>query len=371
VTPDPVWEQGGWDPLSALVGEFEAEVCVVGLGGSGLSAVQRALALGVSVIGIDAGIVAGSAAGRNGGFLLAGSAAFYHLARQQLGAERARALYAATIDQIQQMAEETPALVRLVGSLRIALDAAEYDDCLAQHAAMREDGLPVERYAGDEGRGLYFPTDGAFNPLARARELAKRALAGGAQLFERSPATVIASGRVTTPGGVVRAKRIIVAVDGRLEHLLPQLAGRVRSARLQMLASAPTREVCFPRPVYANYGYLYWQQLPSGEVALGGFRDAFREAEWTIEDTPSDAVQARLERFLCEHLGVQAPVTHRWAASVGYTGGILPIFAEVLPGVWAVGGYNGTGNVIGALCGQAAVAQAVTGSSSLARLFSG
>lgn len=368
---DPLWEQGGWDSLPALAGELEAELCVVGLGGSGLSAVQRALALGVSVVGIDAGAVAGGAAGRNGGFLLAGTAAFYHVARQQLGAERARALYQATVDQIQQMAEETPELVRLTGSLRIAIDDAEYDDCLAQQAALREDRLPVERYCGDEGRGLLLPTDGAFNPLARARELARRALAGGAQLFERTPAVAIASGRVTTPGGAVRAKHIIVAVDGRLEQLLPQLKGQVRSARLQMLASAPTPEVRFPRPVYANYGYLYWQQLPSGEVALGGFRDTFREAEWTIEDTPSAAVQARLEQFLREQLGVQAPVTHRWAAVVGYTEGILPVFAELLPGVWAVGGYNGTGNVIGALCGKAAVEQALTGRSSLARLFSG
>jgi glycine/D-amino acid oxidase-like deaminating enzyme len=49
---------------------------VIGLGGSGLAAVLEARSLGLSVIGIDAGMVAGGAAGRNGGFLLEGTASF-------------------------------------------------------------------------------------------------------------------------------------------------------------------------------------------------------------------------------------------------------------------------------------------------------
>ena len=61
-----------------LTGDFEADVCVVGLGGSGLSCVHELLRLGQRVIGIDAGTVGGGAAGRNGGFLLAGTAEFYH-----------------------------------------------------------------------------------------------------------------------------------------------------------------------------------------------------------------------------------------------------------------------------------------------------
>jgi glycine/D-amino acid oxidase-like deaminating enzyme len=52
-------------------------------------------------------------------------------------------------------------------------------------------------------------------------------------------------------------------------------------------------------------------------------------------------------------------VTHRWAASVGYTDDGLPVLAEVRPGVWAAGGYGGTGNVVGALCGRAAARRAL------------
>src|SRR5947207_138096 len=67
-----VWEDapGGGLDLPALGGEIEADVCVVGLGGSGLAAVRALTALGTRVVGLDAGEVACGAAGRNGGFLL-------------------------------------------------------------------------------------------------------------------------------------------------------------------------------------------------------------------------------------------------------------------------------------------------------------
>jgi glycine/D-amino acid oxidase-like deaminating enzyme len=45
------------------------------------------------------------------------------------------------------------------------------------------------------------------------------------------------------------------------------------------------------------------------------------------------------------------------------------VLAEVAPGVWACGAYSGTGNVIGALCGQAAAQLALTGNSGIAPLF--
>ena len=38
--------------------------------------------------------------------------------------------------------------------------------------------------------------------------------------------------------------------------------------------------------------------------------------------------------------------------AAGYTANALPFLGEVRPGVWAAGGYCGTGNVIGALCAR-------------------
>lgn len=356
---DPVWEDGQRTEFPVLTGDVRADVCVVGLGGSGLTAVGELLRAGVSAVGLDAGAVGGGAAGRNGGFLLAGAYDFYHDAVRRHGHGRALALYRATIEEIGRIAAETPEAVRLTGSLRIAASQEEEADCEAQRAAMEADGLPVERYGGPEGEGLLIPTDGAFNPLLRCRLLAGRAVAAGAALFENSPALTIRGEEVLTPSGRVRCGRVIVAVDGGLERVLPELTGRVRTARLQMLATAPVPEVRFPRPTYYRWGLEYWQQLPDGRLALGGFRDQGGDDEWTLSTQPSPPIQARLETLLRGTLGVQAPITHRWAAGAAFTHDGLPISEEVRPGVHAIGGYSGTGNVIGGLRARAAASLAI------------
>ena len=351
--------------MARLEGVIETDVCVVGLGGSGLACVGELLKLGVRVVGLDARQVAGGAAGRNGGFLLGGTAAFHHDAVKELGRERAAALYRLTLQELDRMTEETPTAIRRTGSLRVALSPEEEEDCAAQLSAMQADALPVKSYDGVEGKGLLFPEDGVFNPLLRCRLLAERALSNGAELFEHSPALTLSGSEVRTPQGRVLCDKVIVAVDGGLAELLPELSGKVRTARLQMLATAPTDEVSLPRPVYARYGYEYWQQLPGGSVALGGFRDAGGEGEWTSSTEVSPLIQEKLTKFLREHIGVQTPVTHRWAASVGYTDGVLPVLKQPRQNLWALGGYNGTGNVMGALYGRAAAQLAVTGSSSI------
>ncbi len=365
----PVWETGERTNYAPLTHDATADIVVIGLGGSGLAAVLAARARGYSVIGIDAAAVAAGAAGRNGGFLLQGTAAFYHDARAAIGHDRARALYDITGQELRRIAAETPDSVRITGSLRIAWSDAELDDCDVQYEALREDGFAVEHYVGSEGKGLLFPGDGVYQPLARCRTLAAMAVAAGAGLHEGTYATDIAGDEVRTPHGSIRCNAVIAAVDGGLRAMFPELSSRVRTARLQMLATAPERDVHFPRPVYARYGYEYWQQLPDGRITLGGFRDRYAQDEWTDADTPSPEIQDLLERHLRDVLHVSAPIEHRWAASVGYTDNELPIFEEVRPGVWAIGGYSGTGNVIGAACGRAAVECVSGGDPQIARLL--
>ena len=121
----------------------------------------------------------------------------------------------------------------------------------------------------------------------------------------------------------------------------------------------------------AASGTLHWQQLSDGRIALGGFRDKGGDGEWTVQATPSDVVQQHLERFLRDTLGVRAPITHRWAASAGYTTTGLPVVEQVRDHVWALGGYSGTGNVIGALAARAAIAAAVDGDAAPLQLLVG
>jgi gamma-glutamylputrescine oxidase len=365
----PVWDDEPWAGAPVLEGEHAADACVVGLGGSGLACIGELLARGCKVVGIDAGSVAGGAAGRNGGFLLAGVSKFHHEVVAQFGHKRAAVLHALTSREITRMSRQTPDAIRRCGSLRIAADEAELRDCDAQLAAMRADGLEVEPYSGPEGEGLLFPKDGVLQPLHRCRIVARGMVWGGAQLFENSPVVAIDERGVSTPHGRVNAPRVLVCVDGRLDLLLPELATRVRTARLQMLATEPDPSVSFPRPVYFRHGFEYWRQLENGGIAIGGFRDKALDEEWTHSTEPTPRVQGMIEEFLRDRLGVKAAVTHRWAASVGYTADGLPFAGPVRDNVWAAGGYNGTGNVVGSISGRGIAQLAVDGRSPLLEAF--
>jgi glycine/D-amino acid oxidase-like deaminating enzyme len=386
----PWWDENafvaGWQGLPALEGDCTADVCVVGLGGSGMAAVAEAVRRGLSVVGVDAGRVAAAAAGRNGGFLVGGPEEPLHIAIDLWGEQTAVQLYRDTLDELDLLAALLgPSVVRRIGSIRLAglpgpvadeAEAAdiarEIEDCGRQAAAMRAHGIAVEAYDGELGVGLFLPDDAAVNPARRVLGEVL-AVAGRAVLAERTRVLNVQPGRVETTHGVVSAGAVVVAVDGKLELLLPQLAGRVRSARLQMLATAPVRPGRLPCPVYGRWGYDYAQQDPSGVITMGGGRDHFRDAEWTTDDGPTEPVQRYIASAAARMAGGPVQITHRWAASVGFTdlgtrGGMgeaagrgRPLCTLVEDGVAAAGGYNGTGNLVGPLAARAALALALDG----------
>jgi gamma-glutamylputrescine oxidase len=362
-----------WPGLPSIDGDLTADVCVVGLGGSGLAAVAELVDRGLSVVGLDAGRVGAGAAGRNGGFLLAGPSAFLHRAVATWGASSID-LYHATLGEIDRLSELLgPDVIRRTGSIRLAglpgepTDAADVNDrqadladCAALAGLLRSNGVAVEDYDGHLGRGIFLPDDAAMNPARRSLGMAAQ-LAPRAALYEHSPAVRISSGAVRTESGTVSAPVILVAIDGKLELALPELRGRVRTARLQMLGTHPVTPGRLPCPVYCRWGYDYAQQDAAGRMFVGGGRDKFIDSEWTSDTTPTPVVQRYIEGVAQRMAGEPVTVSSRWAASVAYTADGRPLCSEVAEGVVAYGAYNGTGNLVGPLAARAAVALALEG----------
>ena len=362
---DPV--VAAWSGLPPLTGDRSADAVVVGLGASGLTAVAELADRGLSVVGVDAGRVAAGAAGRNGGFLLAGPQEPLHRAIELWGEDAAVALYRATLDELDALAPLRVGSIRLAGlpgtSESEAEDddrARELEDCKLQADAMRAYGFAVEDHEGPLGSGLYFPRDAATNPARRAITMAAE-LRGRANLYERTRVRSVRPREVVTERGVISAPAIVVAVDGRLDSLVPALAPRVQTARLQMLATAPIKPGRLPCPVYGRWGYDYAQQSDDGRLFVGGGRDRFIEQEWTHLAEPSEPVQSYVSHVAGRMAGEPVAVTHRWAASVGFTADGRPLCTLVDDGVVAVGGYNGTGNLVGPVAARAAVAYVLDG----------
>ena len=120
----PAWDDdpvvARWPGLPQLDTDVSADVCVVGLGGSGLAAISELVDRGHDVVGIDAGRIAAGAAGRNGGFLLGGPATFLHEALAAWG-PCAVDLYRATLDEIDSLHRVLGSdVISRTGSIRLA-----------------------------------------------------------------------------------------------------------------------------------------------------------------------------------------------------------------------------------------------------------
>ena len=251
--------------------------------------------------------------------------------------------------------------MRSAGVIRAEYTDEGLADCQAQYDALRADGFAVEHYDGDQGRGIVMPSDGSFDPVARAITFANEAVAQGCRFFEHSPALSIRSGEVVTPRGTIKATHIVVATDGSVMRLLPEAALEVRPVRLQMVATAPS-VAHIERPVYARWGYDYWQQRPDGSVLIGGGRDVLRDDEET--DQQVSTAQARNYLIsLLNDLAVYEPITHAWAGIVGYSASGQPWVSQPREGVYGIGGYCGTGNVVGTLLGRSLIELFVEGDS--------
>jgi gamma-glutamylputrescine oxidase len=385
----PYWLDEPYDPRPPLDGRIEAEACVIGAGVAGLSCALALARAGVQTVVLERDTVAGGASGRNGGFLLAGVAPFYSAARERYGRERARRMYAATIETQKLMyalAEELGAgdSVRRVGLLRASASDEEAEDVIRQVEALREDGFPgelldhhelppaVARFALN---GCLTEHDGSLQPARWIRTLACGAEAAGARVYDgtpvEGPVQAPGEGELRTAGGArVAAGNVVVAADGALPALVPEYAPRVRSRRLHMTATAPLPERVTDRLVYYRWGYEYFQQRPDGRLLIGGFSDADGEGSFTDSDEGSPAIWERIERHIREDLGLDAVVTHRWAGLVGYSDDSLPYVGEVpgRPGLWVAGGYSGHGNVPGFLSGRL-IADAITGRADEPPLF--
>jgi gamma-glutamylputrescine oxidase len=367
----PYWLDAPYEPRAALEGDVEVEACVIGGGVGGLSCARRLAQLGIETVLLEAGTVAGGASGRNGGFLIAGVAAFHNDAREQYGAERARAMYSRTLDaqrDIFALAEELGAdeAVRKVGLLRLAVSEEEAEHVRDHAAALRADGFPGETVEREDlppalqRSGLVAcltDHDGALHPARWYRLLAGAAEAAGARICEgsavRGPVPAPDEGPVVTQRGSVRARHVVVAADGALPSLVPEYGGRVRSRRLHMVATEPLPPT-LDRLVYARWGYEYLQQRPDGRILAGGFSDVDADDSYTDSDAGSPAIWERVETYLREDLGATGAVTHRWAGVVGYSGDSLPYVGEVpgRTGLYVSGGYSGVGNVPGFMCGR-------------------
>ncbi|HEV7128478.1 MAG TPA: FAD-dependent oxidoreductase [Ktedonobacterales bacterium] len=355
--------------------ERTADVVVIGAGITGTATALWLAREKARVVVLEAREVAASASGRNGGFLLAGTAGTYAAAIERYGHPRAQRIWAFSSSNHQfarQLIEEMEwrgwdCGYQQSGSMRIARTEAELEEIWESVRRLLEDGweasqidvdeLP-ERLRGTYLGGSFHAVDGEAQPAHFVRGLARLAQAAGATFYEGSPVTTVEEHAdqvvVRTAEGAVRTQRVVLATNARLPELLGQLGANwlgeaITPIRGQMLATAPLDEELFTWPCYADQGYQYWRQLSDGRLVVGGWRNTSFATEATADETPAAPVQDALERFVRETLklsAARAPISQRWAGTMAFSADALPLVGRI-PGTqrcFVAGAYTGHGN---------------------------
>ena len=316
---------------------------VIGGGIAGTSLLWHLSARRIDAVLVERHHIAWGASGRNAGFLLAGVASSYAEAVQTYGRSHAREIWEVTNENHDRMIEAARGQDvghRRLGTAILPVDDAERALLIESEHLLTEDGFEARW----DGTRLVNPRDGEVDPAAMVAALARQARPGAIRegvnvtsLVSRRSDVLVVAGEDACEAGVV-----ILATNAYTPQLVPSV--KIQPTRAQMIATAPVSTRVTDLPVYSNYGYRYWRQLPSGEVLVGGWRDTALETEKTYEDEPTGEIQEHLDRA-ARDLGVKAEVTHRWAGTMGFTESGLPMEGPLggMPNVYICAGFTGHG----------------------------
>ncbi len=321
----------------------KADVAVIGGGIAGISLLWHLQNRRIDAVLFERDHIGSGATGRNAGFLLGGVASSYAEAVRTYGRERAREVWALTAENHDRMIETVANQQvghRRLGSATVPASEEEAALLVESEQLLNEDGFQ----ATWDGARLINPRDGEVNPTALLAALARRIKPGA--IREGVAVTSLTARRngvvVTTSTGECEAGVVILATNAYTSLLVPR--AQVRATRAQMLATEPQSREIVDMPVYSNFGYRYWRQLPTGEVLIGGWRDTSPNTELTFDAEPTPEIQQHLEAGLAA-MGASGRVTHRWAGIMGFTESGLPLSGPLdgLANTYICAGFTGHG----------------------------
>lgn len=364
------------------------EVAVIGGGMLGCWTAYWLARAGVPVTLLEKNVIGWGATGRNGGFLVGGTASGFGALARRLGEDAARQVETIAAEGRELagnaiVEEEIACDFRVPGTLSLALSDAELAEMSADAGSLAKSGFAgevLDRAAtqelihtplGEEIRGAMYARNGALvhseRYLCGVAEAAQR---HGARLVRAEVTGLASEGdstRIETTNGALSAGRIVVALNAWTDTLVPALAGKIVPVRGQILAYAPTERV-FESAIGASVTPTgeYWQQTPDGSIVIGGCRDDAPNGDVGVREmVPTDDVTERIEQVLPRLFPELSNLTvaRRWAGLMAFTSDYVPVAdaAPGLPGVWFGGGFCGHGMPFGPRVGQLLAEAATSG----------
>lgn len=362
---DSLWHQSCAETVSTgpLQGAQKADLVVIGGGYTGLSAALHGALDGADVCLVEAGTIGEGGSGRNAGLANAG----LWLPPEDINARigdiagtRLTQLLGAAPDMVFGLIERFSMKCAPVrkGTLHCAHAPDGLDDLNRRHAQLTAIGAPVEILSRDDAvartgseavhGALFDPRAGTIQPLGYARGLARAALDAGARLFDTSPAISVEKNgeawTVTTPGGSVTARHLIVATNGY--HLpiagletpktvtVHYFQGATKPLSVEQLATIlPGGEGCWDTALVMSS----WRRDEAGRVILGAMGTLGALTGWVHRGW-----MTRKLAGLYPELS-KTPLEQMWHGRIAMTAEYLPKILRIDASALAAFGYSGRG----------------------------
>jgi gamma-glutamylputrescine oxidase len=380
---DSYWAStGGPEIMDAtpVAGDMEVDIAIIGGGYTGLSTARHlGRKFGVKSHVLEANRIGWGCSGRNGGFATLGigktSMAGWV---KRWGEAEARRIF-------DQSGDAVLLVRRLLGEEGIDAEATPDGNLELAHLpnrmrALERDQRFLETKFGVKSRlldkaeleraylisreahgALLFETGFALHAMKYVRGLARAAQRAGATLHGSSPVQGWArDGKrhvLTTPGGMVRARQVVIAGNGYTgDRLHPAIEGRLLPALSNIVVTRPLTEAerkalnwSTTLPISDTRNLLfYYRLLPDHRILFG--------ARGGIEDTAASRAEYKdwLLRRLAEMFPILAGIeaTHFWNGWVCVPFDKSPHVNSIEEGtVHYALGYVGTGVALATYCG--------------------
>lgn len=362
---------------AALEGEHSADVCIVGGGYAGLTAALTLAERGYSVVLLEANRAGWGASGRNGGQVASMPRAPLDAYERAVGRDDTRkaleiAQAANRLVRDLVARHEIPCDLRN-GGLEAAWRRSQTRELEAwPEQAARVWGIEDQAYVDADGvaellgtrrywGGVIDPRVAHLHPLNLALGIARAAEAAGAKIFERSRVARVGASRVETERGAVSAGHIVLACNGYIDGLVPEVARRSMPINNFVVASEPLDPETATRINRADlcvsdlkFVLNYYRLTPDRRLLWGGGESYGKRFPRDIEGV----VRRAMVKVYPDFAGLR--FTHAWGGTLGITPLRMPVFQTVGAATLAIHGWSGSGIHMGVMGGQIA-AEAIMG----------
>lgn len=357
------------EPRSALPGDIDCDVAIMGAGFTGLWTALYLLQADptLKVVVLEKEIAGFGASGRNGGWC----SALFPWAADQLaqtyGFDAAVAIRHAMVETVAEVGRITEELGidcdwAAGGTITIARTQAQLDRANEELAAAARFGVdqlswlePSAAPKFSQSLGAVFdPGCARVHPAKLVRGLALALERLGGTIYEQTEVTSFHEGVAQTSRGQVRARFVIEALEGYRSNIR-QLRRRSIPIYSLMIATEPLPDVVFDEigldhgVTFADFRHLlvYGQRTADNRIAFGGRGAPYHFASRVRREYDLvEKIHGRLElglRQLLPQIG-DAKITHRWGGALGVPRDwMASVGLDSKTGIGYGGGYVGDG----------------------------